>query len=654
MTRTGARLVPIYVLSLALLACGGSTPDAPDAGDAPDATVAPPDAGIGSCGATVGTIDGVDDTFSGTLAIADGPDFDVAMGECANEVSYYMEVGPDEVVAVTGLEPGTSYTAILSGPNDYAVYVVTDCDADGPAPGECLAFTDVPGAALADVALFDAPASGEVFLVIDVFGDQLLGDGAYTLTVTEPECETTPDCAEGTCINYQCVECVTSFDCDADAPICTPTGCAAGFSECTADDAADDGPGGDDGPSAATAITPVPVAGTPTSIDAAICSAPAQPREEDWYSFTTIAAGSWTFVATWTATADIDFQILDAAGLAVASGGSTAPSSETVLTPELAAGTYYVRVIQFGPAGATAAIAYTLAVGVPECTTSFDCTDPTTPVCSGAVCVAGPDGCTGDDVADTTGDDDGPAGASVMPATTVWATGGSICNVSADEVDYYAFDVVQSAGLTLQLDWVGSPDLDLNVFDAEGTVFGGSVWAHPEIVTLDYLPAGRYYASVRRFGTASASVDAYTLLVTVGAASACTSAADCDDTYSTQLLRGVCTAGACEAIPAGAGAVGAACDSNADCGAAPGCSYTAFEADGGESVCTLACVSDGDCTTLGADFRCSLGAPGFAGRCMTSCASDLDCGAMTGSSAIDVGQPWNYGACNVTTGVCTY
>lgn len=655
MRGTQARLAPFVLLcalSGAITACGEDEAGSPDAApdDEPDADVGPDaEPPAGACGATVGTIDG-EGSFSGTLAVADGADFDVAMGECANEVSYFAQVGPDAVVAVTGLTAGASYTARLVATGDLGVYVAASCDADGPAAGACLGFTDRAGAGVADVALFTAPDGGTAYVIVDVFGENLLADGAFTLTIGTPECEDASDCGggDGVCFDYACSDCETSFDCDGTTPVCTAGDCVTGPAECTGDDAPDTGASTDDGPTGATALT-LPTVDAPTEVTAAVCSLPAMPREEDWFTFTTAATQAFQLVATWAdTTTDIDFRLLDATGAVVASAAGTAPGTEPMTTPALAAGTYYVVVVKYGPMAVAAATPYTLTMSLPECSTSFDCASADEPVCSAGSCVAGPDGCTGDDAGDTVGDDDGPAGATLLTSGVPAAA--AICNATATEFDFFAFDVAQSGSATLELSWAGSADLDLAVFDAAGAVHGVSFWARPESVHLTYLPEGRYYVRVMRVGTASAVVDAYTMTVTVAAGTACATVNDCAAAYTTQFFRGACVDGACEAIPAGSRAAGALCDSGDDC-ASGRCSYVAFEGDAADSICTTTCTTTDDCTAISAGATCTMGA---VQQCVPGCNADLQCGANPNSGTLDDGQVWDYYSCDEVTEVCTY
>ena len=93
-----------------------------------------------------------------------------------------------------------------------------------------------------------------------------------------------------------------------------------------------------------------------------------------------------------------------------------------------------------------------------------------------------------------------------------------------------------------------------------------SFWERPESISLTFLPAGTYYARVRRFGAESTATSAYTITATRQGAMSCTGAADCAAEFDNQIFRGNCSGGACSAID-GNGSLGtaAACDSGSDC-----------------------------------------------------------------------------------------
>ena len=280
-----------------------------------------------------------------------------------------------------------------------------------------------------------------------------------------------------------------------------------------------------------------------------------------------------------------------------------------------------------------------------SCSSDFDCTSSATPICLSGTCSAGPNSCVGDDAADAGNGDDGPVDArslSAVPGTPATLTG-SICGTPSYEADWFKTVVASGSGLTVQLTWSGSDNLDLAAFDSSGTAQGYSLHQQPETVTLSYLPAGSYYFRVlNSTAPASTSATAYTFQLSVTSPQVCTSSADCAATFGTQLFRGNCSIGSCHADPGIGLPTGSSCDGDSEC-ASGLCSYAPFESGADRSVCTTACASDADCGGVGAGFHCTHG---FAqNRCEPGCTGDLQCGADTQSTAVTAGQPWLYYTC---------
>jgi hypothetical protein len=311
------------------------------------------------------------------------------------------------------------------------------------------------------------------------------------------------------------------------------------------------------------------------------------------------------------------------------------------------------------PAGGRAAViidaydaaelgAYTLTVSEGECLDLFDCTAAATPVCNTFVCEAGPNTCTGDDAADTTGGgDDGPAGAQQVTMPTQAFTG-AVCNDSG-ESDWFAVTVAQGEGVDLQLEFDNAADLDIAVVDPQNRLHGLAYWQNPETVSLTYLPAGTYYFVVTVFSPSGVAAEPYTATFTKTAAQTCTTSADCAAEYSTQVYRGNCSAGACEFIPSGALADGEPCDSSDDC-LNGFCTYLTFEADAQDSVCSTSCTTSADCIAVGVGLSCTTG---FGTNfCLPSCANDLECGVLDPTAVNDPGEAWNYLTCTVGLGSC--
>jgi hypothetical protein len=643
-------------LSLVLLcaaACGGG------GGDNPDASTGGEDAAPVACTEfenPAGTIESFPGSFTGDLFGA-GADLFAPMGRCTDERDWYQPDGEDQVVALTGLTPGQLYGVIIDSTADMSFYVASSCADGEPVAGQCLVFVDTSIFG-GEQAEFTAPASGTAFLVVDNYDPTLPAtDSVYTVRVIPAECVEETDCTDAAaprCADYSCVQCVSAFDCADPTPACDAANtCVASLDECTGDDVAEP----DDGPTAAATLA-VPTDGVPSVVDGAICNQPS--GEGDWLELVLGADTEIGFSLTYDAGsgADLDVIIWDADGLFVDGGLSTGTGSE-FFRVELEAGTYYLQVDMYSPDGVTAAVDYTLTAQLPECDDSFDCPTAGDAVCNAAGgCGDGPSECTGDDAADTAGDDGPHAGRSLSGAvnTPITLADGKVCNVPGNESDWYtATTTTVGQGLTIDLSWTGATvDLDLLVFDGAGNLMGVSYYGtEQEQVTLTRLAASStYYIQVVRFAQDDfPAAVAYSITSTRTAADACTTVSDCADEYTTQFFRGFCDGGACTFVEgAGALAQGDTCDSDDDC-TSGFCSYLNFESDAANSVCTVSCTATSECTTaLGAGYTCLTGlADNF---CVPECADDLECGADLGSSTPDASLVWDYLTC--TTGVCNF
>lgn len=629
----------VLACGLAAAGCSGDdgNPDQPiDAGV--DVAVA------GACGTPAATLSTYPAVHAGAT-IGAGRHLTADDGDCADQHGYFGAGGEDQVIELTGLTAGAHYMLELATDEDLSMYVATSCTGSHPTDGACLVHAD--SAFTTETGEFDAPASGTAYVIIDS-ADRPgpPATGVYSLSVYQSECTDDTQCTAGTehtCLNHQCVGCADHFDCASATPVCDSLGhtCLAGGAQCTGDDSGEP----DDGPAAARDLA-FPTAGAPTSAMAAICSLP--DGERDWYALAVPAPTTLRLAATWTAAdADLDLWIYDATGTEVDRARDTLPLIEAKLVEFETAGMYYVEVERYAPAGA-AATPYTLTAALPECATSFDCTDNARPLCDIGACRPGPSACTDDDAAEP---DDGPAAARTLngPIGGTQTRSGAVCSAPIGEYDWYRVDVGAGEGVQVQLDWATDDDLDLRLYDHTGAPVGLSLWVKPEVVTLTYLPAGAYYLRVELAPGDEPAATAYTISATRTGAQTCASRADCATTYSTQLYRGDCTGGVCQFIAGGPRADGAFCDSSDDCTSGE-CAYTPFEDDADKSVCTHACSAAADCTALGADFRCTTFTS--ANVCLPSCLRDLDCGAAAGSSMITSGQPWNYFTCTAATGAC--
>jgi hypothetical protein len=286
-----------------------------------------------------------------------------------------------------------------------------------------------------------------------------------------------------------------------------------------------------------------------------------------------------------------------------------------------------------------------------QCATSFDCKDAAAPRCDATTftCTTGSDLCLADDTGEPA--NDGPAGAPVLASGASFD--GLICASPRTEADFVAFDVT-TLGDTwdITLAWSGTHDLDLEVYDADGTRLGLSLWEQPEHVRLTYLTPGRYYARVTEYSTASDATGVpYTLSVARTAGTGCTSAADCAVEYRNQIYRGSCQAGACVSIEGnGSVAEGGACDSVSDCASRLSCASFFFVADAStRDVCARDCSMDADCAPLGANYICTTYLT--SNFCVQKCTEDAQCPTALGTQPM-AGQPWARLTCDVGSGRC--
>jgi hypothetical protein len=286
------------------------------------------------------------------------------------------------------------------------------------------------------------------------------------------------------------------------------------------------------------------------------------------------------------------------------------------------------------------------------CATSFDCKDPTAPVCDTAshACGPGTGTCPGDD-AGRENRDDGPAGATALPVPLGVATG-SICNTD-DEHDYFRFDVTSPGELwQVTLAWIADEDLQLEAYDADGQLVGKSLHELPEQMLLTHLPVGRYYLAVTwRDPPASAAPVLYSIAALGVPGDVCRSDSDCADAYRNQAHRGHCDDGACVRIDGdGEVAVGGACDSQSDCDDDGECPSFLFTADADQrSVCGLHCRSDDDCDAMGPGHVCTTYLP--QNFCVQRCSRDDHCPVLADTAAPD-NEPWARYACQESTGRC--
>ena len=208
---------------------------------------------------------------AGSLAAADVQ----SPSQCtAVDAPYGIEsAGPDAVIRLDGLAPGTAYVVQLVSAADLAFYFTSGCSTpSGPAANECALFVDA-SAGSEEVGRFVASAT-TAYVVVDYYASHTPSNQAFELDVYAEACTTNSDCTAGlpVCSNGKCVECASSFDCkDSSLPRCD-TGnatCVAGVDSCVTDDAAEPA---DDGPAGARAL--VPNGAGAASAVGQICSSP--------------------------------------------------------------------------------------------------------------------------------------------------------------------------------------------------------------------------------------------------------------------------------------------------------------------------------------------------------------------------------------------
>ncbi|MCX5746869.1 MAG: PPC domain-containing protein [Proteobacteria bacterium] len=354
--------VVILMLIAGLVACGDDqaiSPDArpPDAApvDVPPSYPACAEFAVGGVQVpahVLGALTGADLVSPATCAAIDAP-FGVETA------------GPDAVVRVDGLVPGTTYVVNLASASDLGFYVATGCDTPlGPSGDRCQLFVDATGAGELGTFVATGPSA---FVVVDYWSASPPADPTFTLDVYARGCDDAIPCHGATprCLDYRCVECASSFDCTTGASsrcdAATNT-CQPGIDSCVGDDAREPD---DDGPAGAPLLA--------TTKDGAICSKPE--AEADYYRFVVDTVGETRELQlAWGTARDLDLEIFDATGLSL--GFSYWENPERVKLTYLPPGTYYARVREFASSPNASAQPYTLSEirtsGV-GCQTATDC-----------------------------------------------------------------------------------------------------------------------------------------------------------------------------------------------------------------------------------------------------------------------------------------
>jgi len=293
---------------------------------------------------------------------------------CIGDDSAEQDDGPAAAVAVT-----------LPTAGNPTVYDRAVCS-QPPIEGDWFTFTLAAPGSLRVEAAWQTAGVDLDFLVWDTTGTAVglgidsgagpeaevvdLAAGTYYIEVYQYQ----PDTATATpyTLTLSLPECDSSFDCgDAALPVCNTGQCVAGTAQCTGDDTADDGAGGDDGPAAARDLTgPV---GTPVVLTGNLCNTPSS--EADWYKVTVAATEGVVFDLGFGSGngEDLDIAVFDGSNRLY--GVSFWLNPEVVTLSHLAAGTYYVRLLRFDGPSATA-IPYTITAtrtAATACVTRADC-----------------------------------------------------------------------------------------------------------------------------------------------------------------------------------------------------------------------------------------------------------------------------------------
>ena len=182
----------VVVLTM-LAACGGGdeAPKPPDASvddAAPDATV------FAACREFVDPANPVPAHVASMLAASDVQ----SPMQCASVDAPYgvASAGPDSVVPLSGLVPGTAYLVQLRSSADLAFYVVTGCSTmTGPSDAECSLFVD-GSAGTEEVGRFVASAS-TAYVVVDYYASATPSNQRFTLDVYAEACQDDAACTSG-------------------------------------------------------------------------------------------------------------------------------------------------------------------------------------------------------------------------------------------------------------------------------------------------------------------------------------------------------------------------------------------------------------------------------------------------------------------------
>lgn len=206
----------------------------------------------------------------------------------------------------------------------------------------------------------------------------------------------------------------------------------------------------------------------------------------DYYSFT-LSATSNVNVTLGNLPGDYDLFLHNSSGTQIGASESGGTTSESIVSNNLAAGTYYVRVIGWNGAF-SATVCYNLNIAV----TSAGCASPLDNATNGT-----------------------SAGAALIPFNTN-VTG--LISPTGDN-DYYRFVITTGGTATITLTTLPA-DYDLVLYSSNGTTqlaISENGGTSSETITRTYT-AGTYYARVFGWNGANSSTVCYTLRVQLGTA----------------------------------------------------------------------------------------------------------------------------------------
>ena len=209
----------------------------------------------------------------------------------------------------------------------------------------------------------------------------------------------------------------------------------------------------------------------------------------DYYKILTTATGSLA-VSLSNLPADFDLYVYNASGTQLGSSAAGSTTSESVSLSNLAAGTYYIKVIGYNGAFSTSVCYSLLATATPG---------------SGTSCASSYDNSTNG----TT------SGAPVIPFNSN-VTG--LISPSGD-IDLYKFVITTGGTITLTLATLPA-DYDLRLLNSAGTQLAISQKSGTSSESISYTAAaGTYYARVYGYSNANNASTCYTLKVQLGTAS---------------------------------------------------------------------------------------------------------------------------------------